>query len=122
MLHACCGPCSVAPTRLLAQEGHDITLAFVNPNIAGRLLIALALAVLVGAGSVAGVWYKYTHGHKADQYELDKNSSLALSQREDIFMGRFVTSRKIPRNTGGGGSSTHTSSSGRSHGGGGSSF
>ncbi len=34
MLHACCGPCSVAPTRLLAQEGHDITLAFVNPNIA----------------------------------------------------------------------------------------
>lgn len=105
-----------------AQVFLEKTDEFVNPNIAGRLLIALALAVLVGAGSVAGVWYKYTHGHKADQYELDKNSSLALSQREDIFMGRFVTSRKIPRNTGGGGSSTHTSSSGRSHGGGGSSF
>lgn len=97
---------------------------FVNPNITGMLLIALVLAVLVGAGSVAGVWYKYTHGHKADQYELDKNSSLNLSQREDIFMGRFVTSRKIPRNTGGGGggSSTHTSSSGTTHGGGGSRF
>lgn len=105
-----------------AQVFLEKTNEFVNPNIAGRLLIALALAVLVGAGSVAGVWYKYTHGHKADQYELDKNSSIALSQREDIFMGRFVTSRKIPRNTGGGGSSTHTSSSGRSHGGGGSSF
>ncbi len=105
-----------------AQVFLEKTDEFVNPNIAGRLLIALALAVLVGAGSVAAVWYKYTHGHKADQYELDKNSSLALSQREDIFMGRFVTSRKIPRNTGGGGSSTHTSSSGRSHGGGGSSF
>lgn len=105
-----------------AQVFLEKTDEFVNPNIAGRLLIALALAILVGAGSVAAVWYKYTHGHKADQYELDKNSSLALSQREDIFMGRFVTSRKIPRNTGGGGSSTHTSSSGRSHGGGGSSF
>lgn len=95
---------------------------FANPNIMGRLLIALVLAALVGAGAVVGVWYKYTHGHKADQYELDKNSSLDLSQREDIFMGRFVTSRKIPRNNGGGGSSTHTSSSGRTHGGGGSRF
>lgn len=98
---------------------------FVNPNMTGRLLIALVLALLVGAGSVVGVWYKYTHGYKADQYELDKNSSLHLSQRDDIFMGRFVTSRKIPRNTGGGGgggSSTHTSSSGTTHGGGGSRF
>lgn len=96
---------------------------FANPNIMGMLLIALVLAALVGAGAVVGVWYKYTHGHKADQYELDKNSFLDLSQREDIFMGRFVTSRKIPRNTGGsGGSSTHTSSSGRTHGGGGSRF
>lgn len=95
---------------------------FVNPNITGMLLVALVLAVLVGAGSVAGVWYRYTHGHKADQYELDKNSSLSLSQREDVLIGKFVTSRRIPRNTGGGGSSTHTSSSGRTHGGGGSRF
>lgn len=105
-----------------AQVFLEKTDAFVNPNITGMLLIALALAMLVGAGSVVGVWYKYTHGHKADQYELDKNSSLDLSQRDDIFMGRFVTSRKIPRNTGGGGSSTHSSSSGSTHGGGGSRF
>lgn len=36
LLHACCGPCSLEPTRLLAQEGWDITICYVNPNIAPR--------------------------------------------------------------------------------------
>lgn len=34
LLHACCGPCSLEPTRLLAQAGHDITIAYLNSNIA----------------------------------------------------------------------------------------
>lgn len=33
LLHACCGPCSLEPVRLLQQEGHRITIAFANPNI-----------------------------------------------------------------------------------------
>lgn len=33
LLHACCGPCSLEPVRLLQQAGHDITIAFVNSNI-----------------------------------------------------------------------------------------
>ena len=36
LLHACCGPCSLEPTRLLQQEGWDITICYVNPNIAPR--------------------------------------------------------------------------------------
>ena len=36
LLHACCGPCSLEPTRLLSQEGWDITICYVNPNIAPR--------------------------------------------------------------------------------------
>lgn len=33
LLHACCAPCSLEPVRLLAQAGHEITLAYYNPNI-----------------------------------------------------------------------------------------
>lgn len=33
LLHACCGPCTIEPARILRSEGHEITVAFVNPNI-----------------------------------------------------------------------------------------
>lgn len=34
LLHACCGPCSLEPVRLLQEAGHDITIAYMNSNIA----------------------------------------------------------------------------------------
>ncbi len=33
LLHACCGPCALEPLRLLVEEGHDITIAYMNSNI-----------------------------------------------------------------------------------------
>lgn len=33
LLHACCGPCSLEPVRILAGQGYRITIAYVNPNI-----------------------------------------------------------------------------------------
>lgn len=33
LLHACCGPCSLEPVRLLLQEGHELSISYVNPNI-----------------------------------------------------------------------------------------
>lgn len=33
LLHACCGPCSIEPARLLLEAGHDITIAYLNSNI-----------------------------------------------------------------------------------------
>ncbi len=33
LLHACCGPCSLEPVRCLLEEGHDITIAYMNSNI-----------------------------------------------------------------------------------------
>ncbi len=33
LLHACCGPCSLEPYRMLHKEGHDITIFFSNANI-----------------------------------------------------------------------------------------
>lgn len=33
LLHACCGPCSLEPTRILSADGHDITIFYANSNI-----------------------------------------------------------------------------------------
>lgn len=33
LLHACCGPCSLEPTRIFAQEGVDLTIHYANSNI-----------------------------------------------------------------------------------------
>ena len=34
LLHACCGPCSLEPVRLLRAQGHDLTILYANSNIA----------------------------------------------------------------------------------------
>lgn len=34
LLHACCGPCSLEPTRLLRAAGHELTILYANSNIA----------------------------------------------------------------------------------------
>ena len=33
LLHICCGPCAIVPVRDLLDEGHDVSGAFINPNI-----------------------------------------------------------------------------------------
>lgn len=33
LLHACCGPCSLEPTRLLSADGYDLTIYYANSNI-----------------------------------------------------------------------------------------
>jgi len=33
LLHACCGPCTLEPLRLLLEDGYTITVAYVNANI-----------------------------------------------------------------------------------------
>ena len=36
LLHACCGPCSLEPVRLLKEQGHDLTIGYMNSNIHPR--------------------------------------------------------------------------------------
>lgn len=36
MLHACCGPCSLESTRVLALAGHSFAISYDNPNIYPR--------------------------------------------------------------------------------------
>lgn len=33
LLHVCCGPCSIYPTKHLGEEGKNFTLYYFNPNI-----------------------------------------------------------------------------------------
>ena len=33
LVHACCGPCLVAPARALAAEGHEVLAFWYNPNV-----------------------------------------------------------------------------------------
>ena len=33
LLHACCGPCSLEPVRMLREEGFEPTICWTNPNI-----------------------------------------------------------------------------------------
>lgn len=46
LVHACCGPCSIMPARLLADAGHDITVLYANSNIAPRAEYEKRLAEL----------------------------------------------------------------------------
>ena len=46
LLHACCGPCSLEPVRLLQAAGHDIAIYYTNSNIAPREEYAHRLATL----------------------------------------------------------------------------
>lgn len=61
-LHACCGPCSLEPVRLLHEAGHQLTLGFMNSNIhpaaeyARRFDTLLAWAAEEGIPVVEGVY------------------------------------------------------------------
>ena len=62
LLHACCGPCSIEPARLLLEQGHDITIAYLNSNIDDsheykkRLDTLLAWADSEGIEVVEGIY------------------------------------------------------------------
>ena len=94
----------------------------------------LAIGVSAFVAGTACLTVKRQYGMEDDERQVQ---NLAMAYRgsarfiyddeSDRLVNKFVTSRVIPRNTGGGGSgghsssgrsSTHTSSSGRSHGGG----
>lgn len=96
-------------------------------------LLALGISVFT-AGSVCAA-IKRQYGMEQDQRQVRNlnmayrsEARFAYNSQKDQFIDKFVTTQRIPRNTGrgsgGGGhsspgrSSTHTSSSGRSHGGG----
>ncbi len=55
LLHACCGPCSLEPVRLLTAAGHDVTIANINPNIQPRAERIKRAETLADAMAAQGV-------------------------------------------------------------------
>ena len=55
LLHACCGPCSLEPSRILREEGHDITIFYANSNIAPDGEYAHRLETLRAWAEPAGI-------------------------------------------------------------------
>lgn len=55
LLHACCGPCSLEPVRLLQEAGHNLTIYYANSNIAPADEYAHRLTTLRAWAESAGV-------------------------------------------------------------------
>ncbi len=62
LLHACCGPCSLEPVRLLKEQGYELVIGYMNSNIhpneeyRHRLETLLAWARDEGIEVVEGEW------------------------------------------------------------------
>lgn len=100
LLHACCGPCSLIPQKALADEGYDITICYVNPNIAPReeyehrLRVLRAWAGLLGIPVIegprdAGAWEREVARYGTNRrarceacYRLRLRESAAIAARE----------------------------------------
>ncbi len=88
---------------------------------------AVLLALLGGGIPCLVIWRKYSMKGSAYSYPYRDKGRLTLGRKEDTFVNRTVSSRRIPKPTntsssGGGRSTTHTSRNGSTHGGGGRKF
>ncbi len=55
LVHACCGPCSLEPVRLLREEGFEPTIAWSNPNIQPAAEYERRLETLLGWAASEGI-------------------------------------------------------------------
>lgn len=80
LLHACCGPCSLEPLRLLLEAGHQITIAYMNSNIHPaseydhRLQTMLDFAQSQGIEVVEGPYEPQTWANAAGVFGTDPDS------------------------------------------------
>lgn len=77
LLHACCGPCSLEPLRLLLEAGHEITIAYLNSNIhpadeyQHRLETMLEFARTQGIEVVEGAYEPQAWANAAGMFGTD---------------------------------------------------
>ena len=87
LLHACCGPCSLEPVRILQQAGHDITIFYANSNIAPGEEYAHRLSTLktwaqgVNLPVIEGSYQPALWAEKVGCFGLAHNNPLQREQR-----------------------------------------
>ena len=55
ILHACCGPCSTVPLRLLTEQGHELEIFYANSNIHPRAEYGLRRDTIAAYAAEQGV-------------------------------------------------------------------
>lgn len=97
-----------------------------NSLTAAEGVIGFLIAGVFGVGFFSSTQNQYKGHPQRAVFEYQKNSLVSLTPFEDNHINTFVTTIRIPRNTGTGSgsgrSSTHQSSGGGTHGGGGRGF
>lgn len=78
----------------VAREARAIPMA---------ILVGGIVAVLVGGGSVLGVFLYYRRRRHGESYPLDRYARLNLTVRHDRFVGSFVTRTRVKSSSSGGG-------------------
>ena len=105
LLHACCGPCSLEPVRILREAGWDLTICWTNPNIQPvaehdrRLETLMAWtrevsgAQVIIAADDRGAWEREVAPHGMDRVERCR-ACYALRLEE---LCRMAEERGFPR-------------------------
>lgn len=81
-------------------------------------LVAALAALAAGGITVGGIIGSYRLKFGGYKYPIEKNGSVKLRRKEDVFVNEFITHRHIPKsdgNGGGGGTTTHSGAGGRSY-------
>ncbi len=110
LLHVCCGPCAIVPARELAAEGHDVSAAFLNPNVhpfqeferrrEGARRVAEALGVEIIREDPYGLteFLREVVGHEHERcpicyrMRLDRVAGLARERGFDAFTTSMLVS------------------------------
>ena len=87
LLHACCGPCSLEPLRVLREQGFFPTIVYVNPNIqpydeyVHRLETLRAWAAQEGVDVVEGPYDPDRWEREAGRYGTNRLARCAACYR-----------------------------------------
>ncbi len=92
----------------------EVTYDEITLSVGELTAIAVIIALIISVIFFVCVFSSYHKKLRSEKYPLERYASLELKEQKDIFTGRFVTKRIIPRSNSGG-----RSGGGRSGGGGG---
>lgn len=99
------------------KKDHPVTYSLIHYGVP-----SLVIGAIIALISVLVIHHKYKNNGKENIYDLDANSSIRLTNKEDVFVTKSVSVTTIESSSSSGGSRSSGGGGGSSHGGGGRSF